>query len=113
MKLYGEWLTGYTERNSLVEYETGLWSVTVGPLEPEACGYLFQVDGLMVLDPSNPIVRRDGQRNASLVIDPGKESELFSVKDVPHVTLSMVWYHSATLGKNWRIYHSMFAPMLF
>jgi len=104
VKMYGEWLSSYTELNSLVKNDTGLWSVTVGPLDPEVYGYFFLVDGLMVLDPSNPLVRRDGRRNASLVMVPGTESELYDVKEVPHGTLSKVWYSSATLDKDRRMY---------
>lgn len=102
--MYGEWLTGYTERTSLVKNDTGLWSITVGPLAPEVYGYSFQVDGLAVLDPSNPLVRRDGQRNASLVLVPGKESKFYASNEVPHGTLSKVWYHSASIAKDRRMY---------
>jgi enterochelin esterase-like enzyme len=104
VKIYGEWLTSYTDLTPMVKNDTGLWSVTVGPVEPEIYGYFFQVDGLMVLDPSNPLVRRDGQRNASLVLVPGPASELYAVKAVPHGTLSKVWYPSPTLSKDRRMY---------
>ncbi|MEA3463275.1 MAG: alpha/beta hydrolase-fold protein [Bacteroidota bacterium] len=102
--MYGEWLTTYTERISLVKNDTGLWSITIGPLVPEVYGYAFQVDGVRVLDHSNPLILRDGQRNSSLILVPGEESELFDVHEVPHGTLSKVWYHSASLGKDRRMY---------
>jgi hypothetical protein len=37
--------------------EDGVWSVTVGPLDPEAYVYFFTVDGVRVTDPSNPQVK--------------------------------------------------------
>jgi len=104
VKIYGEWLTSYTELTPLIKNDTGLWSVTVGPVEPEIYGYMFLVDGLTVLDPSNPLVRRDGQRNASLVLVPGPASELYGVHEVPHGVLSQVWYPSPTIGKDRRMY---------
>jgi len=104
VKIYGEWLTSYTELTPLIKNDTGLWSVTVGPVEPEIYGYMFLVDGLTVLDPSNPLVRRDGQRNASLVLVPGPASGLYGVHEVPHGILSKVWYPSPTIGKDRRMY---------
>ena len=104
VKIYGEWLTSYTDLTPLVKNDTGLWSVTVGPVDPEIYGYFFLVDGLMLLDPSNPLVRRDGQRNASLVLVPGTESELYGVNEVPHGILSKVWYPSPTIVKDRRLY---------
>lgn len=102
--MYGEWTASYMDRTALVKNDTGLWSVTVGPLPPEVYGYSFQVDGVSVLDPSNALIRRDGQRNASLILIPGEGSGFFDVKKVPHGTLSKVWYPSASLGKDRRMY---------
>lgn len=104
VKLYGEWQANYTDITSLIKNDTGLWSVTVGPVAPEVYGYAFLVDGVTVLDPSNPLVRRDGQRNASLVLVPGKESELYAASKVPHGMLSKVWYPSHVLEKDRRMY---------
>ena len=35
----------------------GLWSVTLGPFEPENYEYDFTVDGVLMLDPRNPAVK--------------------------------------------------------
>src|ERR1051325_10626347 len=32
----------------------GIWSITVGPVEPEIYTYTFLVDGVRILDPGNP-----------------------------------------------------------
>jgi enterochelin esterase family protein len=37
--------------------EDGLWSVTIGPLDPEMYVYYFTVDGVRLIDPSNPQVK--------------------------------------------------------
>ena len=37
----------------LTKNENGIWSVTIGPLEPDIYSYYFDVDGARVLDPRN------------------------------------------------------------
>jgi len=96
VRVSGDWGTGFTSEE-MSKNEEGLWSVTVGPLEPEFYGYSFSVDGVQVLDPANPQIKRDGTRNASVLMVPGEESDLYMIKDVPHGTLSKVWYDSPTL----------------
>ncbi len=100
----GEWMSGAVPRENLVRNDTGLWVTTLGPLPPEFYGYTFLVDGVTVLDPSNPQIKRDGVRNASVLLVPGKESDLYSVKNIPHGTLSKVWYESPTLNLTRRMY---------
>jgi enterochelin esterase-like enzyme len=104
IQLYGEWITDYTKLETLQRNDTGLFQITVGPIPPEIYGYNFILDGVSVLDPANPFVRRDGQRNASLVLVPGKESALYGAEKVPHGNLSKVWYDSPTLGLQRRMY---------
>ena len=113
----GEWMPGYgsfTVENGvfkrgpivsekLVKDSTGLWTVTLGPLKPSSYGYAYIIDGVMVTDPSNVIVKRDGATLLSVVFIPGKESELIEMKDVPHGSLNRVWYNSPTLGMNRRM----------
>ncbi|MFC1781009.1 esterase [Planctomycetota bacterium] len=82
----------------------GLWSVTVGPLESELYGYTFNIDGAQVWDPANNQLKRDGTRITSVLIIPGEKGDLYSVKDVPHGTLSKVWYDSPTLNLKRRMY---------
>jgi enterochelin esterase family protein len=100
----GEWMSGAVTRETLVRNDTGLWSTTLGPLQPEFYGYTFIIDGVTILDPSNPQIKRDGVRNASVLLVPGKESDLYAVKDIQHGTLSKVWYESPTLKLTRRMY---------
>jgi enterochelin esterase family protein len=102
--IIGDWVSGAEARENLVRNDTGLWVNTLGPLPPEFYGYTFLVDGVNILDPSNPQIKRDGVRNASVLLVPGKESDLYSVKNIPHGTLSKVWYESPTLSLNRRMY---------
>ncbi|MCJ7812828.1 alpha/beta hydrolase-fold protein, partial [bacterium] len=98
----GDWEGG--RGIEMTQDTTGRWSVTVGPLVPEFYGYTFNVDGVQVLDPANPLIKRDGTRNASQLLISGEGADLYAVKDVPHGTLSKVWYPSPTLNLTRRMY---------
>ncbi len=100
----GEWMSGFGAGMPLVKNDTGLWTITVGPLNPELYGYTFSVDGVRMIDPNNAQVRRDGSRYESFMIIPGKESELYLPADVPHGNLTKTWYKSAVLGLTRRLY---------
>lgn len=77
--------------------ESGVWSVTVGPLAAQLWGYWYLVDGVKALDPGNGETQRDGSRIDNLLMISGPASDLWDFKDVPHGTLQIVWYPSPTL----------------
>jgi len=84
--------------------DQGIWSATVGPFTPELWNYTFNVDGATVLDPSNANLLRDGTRYMNFFIIPGPLSENYSLKDVPHGNVNIVWYDSPTLKLERRMY---------
>ncbi len=100
----GDWMPGFGASVPMVKNDTNLWTLTVGPLKPELYSYTLIIDGVRVLDPNNPLVKRDGTRNENMLFIPGTESDLYAVKDVPHGTLSKIWYDSPTLKLNRRMY---------
>jgi enterochelin esterase family protein len=100
--LFGDWPGGM--KQPLTKDDQGVWSITVGPLTPELWGYSFTVDGVQALDPRNGNTKRDGTRLANILLISGPESELYEVKDVPHGTVSMVWYDSPSLKMKRRMY---------
>src|SRR5512139_3853138 len=77
--------------------DEGVWSVTVGPLAAELWGYWYMVDGVKALDPGNAETQRDGARIDNLLMISGPGSDLWDFKDIPHGTVSAVWYPSPTL----------------
>ena len=79
-----------------------IWSFTTSTLEPDFYRYNFYLDGVEILDPANSYVERAGTRYESIFIV-GNQSSLYTIKDVPHGTLSAVWYTSPTLGMNRRM----------
>ena len=100
----GSWMQGWGAREPLVKNDTGLWSLTVGPLQPEIYPYSYSADGVRLLDPSNVRIMRDGVRYESMLLVPGEQSDLYQVYDVPHGTLSKIWYDSPTLELKRRMY---------
>jgi enterochelin esterase family protein len=93
---------------ALTKDEKGVWSVTVGPLRADFYSYYFTVDGVRTLDWRNVSVMRDGARYASWLRVPGAEAADYQVNDVPHGTVSRVWYPSPTLGMTRRM--SVYTP---
>jgi enterochelin esterase-like enzyme len=99
----GSWM-GYGETLDLKKGAEGVWSVSVGPLEPSLYHYNFFIDGVSAIDPKNAHALRDGVRYASMLIVPGEASEKFEINNVPHGTLSKVWYDSPSLKLYRRMY---------
>jgi enterochelin esterase-like enzyme len=84
--------------------EAGVWSVTVGPLEPNIYVYNFIVDGTHTVDPMNPVMKRGIGLTTSLVEVPGKEPMYFSEQAVPHGTIHIHRYDSKTTGTTRGLY---------
>jgi enterochelin esterase-like enzyme len=101
----GEWMEGWRDASeNMMKGDTGLWTLTVGPLKPEYYGYKFIIDGVTVLDPNNLQIRRDWLGHESVLLIPGKETELYFARDVPGGTLSKVWYDSPVIGLRRRLF---------
>ncbi len=87
----------------LKKNEQGVWEFTSSPLAPELYSYAFVVDGLRTMDPSNVYMNRDVATVTNIFIIDGDRASLYGVKDVPHGTVSRMWYNSPTLGKDRRV----------
>ena len=66
--------------------DDGIWSVTLGPLNPEMYVYFFTVDGIRLTDPSNPQVKIGyvTTTTTELLTVPGNQPAFYDVQDVPH-----------------------------
>jgi enterochelin esterase family protein len=95
VRVSGNWPDG--AKVAMTKDDRGVWSATVGPLKPELWSYRFLVNGVPTVDPQNGNVTRDGVRVENILLVPGPESALYQTRDVPHGTLSAVWYDSPTL----------------
>ena len=90
---------------ALKEGKDGVWEYTTpSPVGPELYTYTFKVDGQTMIDPSNVYINRDVSSLTSLLLVDGNElTEHFKVKDVPHGTVSKIWYHSDHEGIDRRL----------
>jgi len=95
--LNGEWKGG--GKTAMTKDEQGVWSVTVGPLEPDLYGYSFAIDGLTVPDPSNSVLKPMRSPRTSVVDVPGDPPRLHDWQDVPHGTVRLHEYASKSLGR--------------
>lgn len=75
----------------------GVWDVTVGPLEAGAYRYRFDVDGIPVMDPRNPLTSESNANSWSLVYVPG--SSVMDTRDVPHGAVAEITYFSKSLKR--------------
>src|SRR3954468_347311 len=87
---------------TLSKGENGVWSTTVGPVEPGAYRYNFNVDGVATIDPRSPAISEANANVWSLVYVPG--AEFMDAKDIPHGMVASVNYRSTALG-TWRRMH--------
>ena len=84
-----------------------IWELTIGPINPGAYRYNFNVDGLSVIDPRNPAHSESNENLWSLVYVPG--ADFMDIKDVPHGGVAQVTYYSSTL-KRFRRMHVYTPP---
>lgn len=102
VQLTGTMTPGHSNLD-MVKNKDGIFEITVGPYESDYYGYNFIADGVLILDPSNNMVVRDGSYRENRLIIPGKLTDLYDVKDVPHGKLTAVWYPSPTFGMQRRM----------
>lgn len=76
-----------------------MWSITVGPVEPNLYPYNFVIDGIGVADSANQDLFPNERFKQSLVDIPGDAPSLHSIQQVPHGELSYAFYPSKTLGR--------------
>lgn len=82
----------------------GVWEFTTPePLLPELYSYTFIVDGLKINDPSNVYLLRDISSLTNIFLIDGDRASNYAVNEVPHGTVSKVWYDSPKLGSNRRM----------
>jgi len=89
-------------QRQLTKGENGVWETTVGPLDPGAYRYNFNVNGLAVIDPRSPSISESNNNVWSVVYVPG--SDFMDTADVPHGAVASVYYRSTALGRTRRMH---------
>lgn len=87
---------------ALKKGDNDVWEITVGPIQPGTYRYVFNVDGVSVVDPRNPSISESNSNVWSVVHLPG--AEFMDAADVPHGSVSRVYYHSKSLGRMRRLH---------
>jgi len=74
----------------------GVWSLTVGPVDPDLNEYEISIDGVTSIDPRNPLVKYNRAPGvvSSLLDVPAAGTRFFDTKSVPHGKVDVRFYDS-------------------
>jgi enterochelin esterase family protein len=86
----------------LTKGDEGVWELTLDKAEPGTYRYTFNVDGVTVVDPRNPVVSESNGNVWSVLHVPG--AEFMEAREVPHGAVAEVHYHSPALGRARRMH---------
>jgi enterochelin esterase-like enzyme len=108
--LNGDWPGGLGGRTTvpLVKDDKGIWSVTVGPLQPDLWTYSFNVNGVDTI----PTGGRGGPGGQTMVpvlpsgklVVPGPGGDEYAPQDVPHGSVTNSYFHFLGLYKRILVY---------
>jgi enterochelin esterase-like enzyme len=100
--LTGEFMKG---SQPLVKDDHGVWSVTVGAIEPEIYNYNFSIDGVRTLDPGNPNVKSGSTPSTiqSILEVRGDHPAFYDAQPVAHGEIRTHWYESKSLHTTRRL----------
>jgi enterochelin esterase-like enzyme len=113
VKLNGDFLTAPaaapggpppSAARDLIKSEDGVWTITVGPLHPAVYNYTFTVNGVRGIDPNNPMVKLGDRSAESMFEVPADKPAAYDYQEVPHGTVHINWYRSASLNAPRSIY---------
>ena len=85
---------GSPQSHPLAKGANGVWTVTIGPVEPDIYTYSFNIDGAKAIDVANPIMNIGVAVEASVVEVPGNPPRFDQVQDVPHGSINIHTYPS-------------------
>ena len=100
-------IPGVGQTTQLTRGENGVWQVTVGPIDPGAYRYNFNVDGVATIDPRNNATSESNTNVWSLFYVSG--SDFMDTRDVPRGAVAEVTYNSTAL-KTFRRMHVYTPP---
>jgi enterochelin esterase-like enzyme len=88
-------IPGVGQTTHLSKGENGVWEVTIGPVDPGAYRYNFNVDGVATIDPRNHATSESNNNVWSLMHVSG--SDFMDTRNVPHGAVAAVTYYSTAL----------------
>ena len=97
VRVFSSDIFGFAPKGEMTKSENGVWEVSVGPVDPGAYRYNFNVDGVSVVDPRSASVSESNGNVWSMVYVPG--ADFMDTKNVPHGAIASVTYFSKSLGR--------------
>ena len=97
VSLFSTDLFGAALKSAMTKAENGVWEITIGPIDPGAYRYDFNVDGVSVMDPRSASISESNGNAWSMVYVPG--ADFMETKDVPHGAVASMTYFSKSLDK--------------
>lgn len=95
--LFDEW---DVRKIPMLRDSAGVWSATVGPVEPRVYQYKFRIDGFETIDPVNPAVKAGTTVYGSVVEVPGTNAPRFDEASLPDGgEVHTLTYRSTPLGR--------------
>ena len=88
-----------TSNTLMKKGSSGVWTITVPPVNPDIYPYCFWVDSVQVADPNNTLIFANERFKNSLVDVRGNQPLIHSLQNVPHGKIHYQYYNSATLGR--------------
>jgi enterochelin esterase-like enzyme len=85
----------------LAKNDDGVWTATIGPLEPGIYDYGLNVDGLRITDPLSTHVMGNRTGSRGYLDVPGRDGKprIDEWQDVPHGAVTRHWYPSKAAGR--------------
>lgn len=87
-----------------IKGDDGVWTLTIGPLEPDMYAYHFNVDGVQIADPSNTYAAFTAMPPYSQLIVHGDSPSYYDAKNVPHGNVTRHIYRSDVTNGEREIY---------
>jgi enterochelin esterase family protein len=101
----GDWRTVIEVPSSaMTKDDTGIWSLTIGPLPADYYTYSYTVDGLSIPDPKNTNLKIGVASLQSILAVSGPEAAFEEERRVPHGDVHVIWYWSKSLDRTRRMH---------
>lgn len=94
--LFGEW---DIQQKDMKKDSTGVWSITIGPVQPGIYSYLFSSDGVKTADLANPVIKRGTELYGSIVEVTGNGLAFDEWQQMPHGSIHIIRYASKSLKR--------------
>jgi enterochelin esterase-like enzyme len=93
-----------TKPQPMTKNEKGVWSITVGPLEPEIYSYTFAVDGVRTADPLNNLDMNGTQLSQTQFEVKGTPPRFDELRKVAHGSVNINYYSSTAQDRERAVY---------